>query len=149
MSAARKTTIVLGVIGGDVHVVGNHILAHALTEAGFDVMNLGIMVSQEEFIGAAIETRADAILIGSLYGHGEIDCRGFRQKCEESGIGDILLYVGGNLVIGKQDWEPVRRRFEAEMGFNRAFPAATRPADVAAMLREDLRQRQSGGAAHG
>lgn len=66
MSAARKTTIVLGVIGGDVHVVGNHILAHALTEAGFDVMNLGIMVSQEELIGAAIETRADAILIGSL-----------------------------------------------------------------------------------
>jgi len=25
--------------------------------------------------------------------------------CIEAGLQDILLYVGGNLVVGKQDWD--------------------------------------------
>ena len=59
------------------------------------------MVSQDEFIDAALANRADAILVSSLYGHGEIDCDGFRRRCTQRGLGDILLYVGGNLVVGK------------------------------------------------
>ncbi len=59
------------------------------------------MVSQDEYIDAAIETGADAIVVSSIYGHGDIDCRGLRERCIERGIGDILLYVGGNLVAGK------------------------------------------------
>ncbi len=64
--------IVLGVIGSDVHAVGNKILEMAFEEAGFKVINLGVMVSQEEFINAAIESDAAAILVSSLYGHGEM-----------------------------------------------------------------------------
>ena len=78
-----KRTMVLGVIGADVHAVGNQILNYAFTQAGFDVINLGVMVSQEEFIEAAVETDAKAIVVSSLYGHGELDCRGLREKCDE------------------------------------------------------------------
>lgn len=78
-----KKTIVTGVIGADVHAVGNKILTYALEQAGFNVVNLGVMVAQEEYIEAAIETKADAILVSSLYGHGEIDCNGLREKCNE------------------------------------------------------------------
>ena len=46
--------MVIGVIGADVHAVGNKILYHAFTEAGFEVVNLGVMVSQEEYIAAAL-----------------------------------------------------------------------------------------------
>ena len=46
-------TMVLGVIGADVHAVGNQILNFAFTQAGFNVVNLGVMVSQEEFIETA------------------------------------------------------------------------------------------------
>ena len=60
----RKKVLVIGVIGADVHAVGNRILYHAFTEAGFEVVNLGVMVSQEEYIAAAIESAADAIVIG-------------------------------------------------------------------------------------
>ena len=49
-----KKTIVTGVIGADVHAVGNKILTYALEQAGFNVVNLGVMVSQEEYIEAAI-----------------------------------------------------------------------------------------------
>jgi len=133
----QKKKLVLGVIGADVHAVGNKILYHAFTEAGFDVTNLGVMVSQEEFIDAAIETDADAIIVSSLYGHGELDCRGMRGKCDESGLGGILLYVGGNLVVGKQPFEDVERLFKA-MGFDRVFGPGTSPDVAIEALREDL-----------
>lgn len=120
-----KKTLVIGVIGADVHAVGNKILYHAFTDAGFNVVNLGVMVSQEEFINAAIETNADAIVISSLYGQGELDCRGMREKCDEAGLENILLYVGGNIVIGKQPFDEVEKRFK-EMGFDRSFPPEPR-----------------------
>ena len=62
----KKKVLIIGVIGADVHAVGNKILYHAFTEAGFDVVNLGVMVSQEEYIAAAIEANADAIERGVL-----------------------------------------------------------------------------------
>ena len=119
-----KKTIVTGVIGADVHAVGNKILTYALEQAGFNVVNLGVMASQEEYIEAAIETKADAILVSSLYGHGEIDCNGLREKCNEAGLKDIPLLAGGNLVVGKQNFEDVEKRFAA-MGFTKVYPPGT------------------------
>ena len=120
----NKKTIVTGVIGADVHAVGNKILAFALEEAGFTVVNLGVMVSQEEFIAAAIETDAGAIVVSSLYGHGEIDCQGMRAKCDEAGLKDIPLLAGGNIVVGKQEFSEVEARFKS-MGFTRVYPPGT------------------------
>jgi methylaspartate mutase sigma subunit len=130
-------TIVLGVIGADCHAVGNRILEQFFIGQGFEVVNLGVMVSQDEFISAAIETGADAILVSSLYGHGEIDCAGLRERCTERGIGGILLYVGGNLVIGKQSFADVEKKFK-QMGFDRVFGNDVDLAAAAAVLREDL-----------
>ena len=129
--------LVIGVIGADIHTVGNKILDYAFREAGFDVVNLGVLVSQEEYINAAIETKADAIIVSSLYGQGELDCRGMRDKCIEAGIPDIPLYVGGNIVIGKVPFEEVEPKFKA-MGFNRVYPPATPPETTIADLKEDL-----------
>ncbi len=130
-----KKKLVMGVIGADVHAVGNRILYHVFTEAGFEVVNLGVMVSQEEYIDAAIETGADAIVVSSLYGHGELDCRGLREKCDEAGLKGILLYAGGNLVVGKQPFDDVEKRFLA-MGFDRVFPPGTDPQIAVTALKE-------------
>jgi methylaspartate mutase sigma subunit len=132
-----KIIIVTGVIGSDVHTIGYKLLAYGLQKAGFKIVDLGISVSQEEFINAAIETRARAILVSSLYGHGEIDCQGLREKCQESGLKNILLYVGGNLVVGKQEWGEVERKFK-NMGFDRVAPPGTTPDAVANWLNADL-----------
>lgn len=139
---ADPVTIVLGVIGADCHAVGNKILEHVFRNAGFNVVNLGVMVSQEEFIAAAIETNAQAIVVSSLYGHGEIDCRGFREACIEAGIQDVLLYVGGNLVVGKADFAAVEKIFR-DMGFDRVFPPGTDPLEGVASLRKDLADRSA------
>ncbi|MBV7274599.1 methylaspartate mutase subunit S [Clostridium thailandense] len=131
-------TLVIGVIGSDCHAVGNKILAHSFTQAGFNVVNVGVLSQQEDFINAAIETNADAIIVSSLYGHGEIDCRGLREKCDEAGLKGILMYAGGNLVIGKQKWEDVHQKFK-EMGFDRVYAPGTSPEVDIRDLKVDLK----------
>jgi methylaspartate mutase sigma subunit len=138
--------LVTGVIGADTHIVGNRILSMALEKEGFNVITLGALTPSEDFIKAAIETAADAILVSSLYGQGELDCRGFRDMCVEAGLEDIVLYVGGNLVVGKQSWDEVEQRF-VDMGFNRAFPPGTRTPDVVTLLDQDFATKASGAAA--
>lgn len=133
----RQLTLVLGVIGADVHAVGNRILTYAFTEAGFKVINIGVMASQEEFINAALETNADVIMVSSLYGHGELDCRGLRDKAVEAGLGQIKMYVGGNLVVGKQEWSVVEKKFK-DMGFDRVYPPGTMPQEAIDDLRRDF-----------
>ena len=133
-------TAVLGVIGSDCHAVGNKILEHALGHEGIKVVNLGVMVSQDEFIDAAIETGARAILVSSIYGHGEIDCDGLRGRCIERGLDRILLYVGGNLVIGKREFAEVETLFKG-MGYDRVFAPSVDLAAVAQLLKQDIAAR--------
>lgn len=130
-------TLVTGVIGADTHIVGNRILSLGLEEAGFKVVSLGALTPADEFVKAAVETAADGIMVSSLYGQGELDCRGFRDLCIEAGLEGILLYIGGNLVVGKQDWDSVEKRYK-DMGFDRAFPNGTRVEEVVETLDKDF-----------
>lgn len=130
-------SIVIGVIGADVHAVGNRIIEYVLTNAGYNVVNIGVLSSQEDFINAAIEADAKIILVSSLYGHGEIDCRGMREKCIEAGLDDVILYVGGNIVVGKQDFCEVEKRFK-EIGFNRVFKPGTSIESVLPDIKADF-----------
>jgi methylaspartate mutase sigma subunit len=139
----RQKTLVTGVIGSDTHIVGNRILTMALESAGYKVVALGALTPAADFVKAAVETRADAILVSSLYGQGELDCRGFRDLCVEAGLEDILLYVGGNLVVGKRSWEETERTYLA-MGFDRAAPPGARAATVIEWLERDFAARSRG-----
>ncbi len=143
-NAERRRTLVTGVIGSDTHIVGNRILSMALEKAGYTVVALGALTPADEFIKAAVETAADAIMVSSLYGQGELDCRDFRDLCIEAGLEDILLYVGGNLVVGKQPWTEVEQRYR-DMGFDRAFPPGTRTDAVIAALEDDFGAPAAGG----
>lgn len=133
----NQKRLVMGVIGVDAHVVGNKLMENALRQAGFKVTNIGTFVTQQDFIKAAIETNAEAILVGTLCGHGELDCQGFREACIEAGRGGIHLVIGGNLVVGKQDFKVVAKKF-ADMGFNRVYSPGVSPNMVIKDLREDL-----------
>jgi methylaspartate mutase sigma subunit len=141
VNTVKTSVVVTGVIGSDTHIVGNRILSMALETAGYKVVALGALTPATEFIKAAIETNADAILVSSLYGQGELDCRGFRDLCIEAGLDAILLYIGGNLVVGKQAWPDVEKRF-LDMGFDRAAAPGTRIETVLAWLVEDLAGRK-------
>jgi len=137
-SGSPYPAIVIGVLN-DIHNLGVMVLRHALDRAGFKVVNAGALLAQDEFINAAIETDARAILVSSSYGHAAIDAEGFREKCVEAGLKDILLYIGGNLAVTRQQqrWEDIEATF-ARMGFDRVYSQETRPAQVAEDLMRDL-----------
>lgn len=130
-------TVVTGVIGVDAHIIGNRIIQKVLEKEGFKVISLGALTPAEEFIEAAVETDASAIVISSLYGQAQIDCQGFRDKCEEAGLEGILLYIGGNLAVGMQDFGEVEKTFK-EMGFDRVYSSTASLQDFVADLKGDL-----------
>ena len=87
----RTPTVITGTVGMDAHVIGTKVLSRALRDAGFKVVELGMQVTPDEFIHVAQETRADAILMTSNYGMAEHDLKGFNEKRQEAGLGDMLL----------------------------------------------------------
>jgi methylaspartate mutase sigma subunit len=143
MAQKTQRTLVTGVIGSDTHIVGNRILSMALEKAGYRVITLGALTPAADFVKAAVETAADAIMVSSLYGQGELDCRGFRDLCIEAGLDDILLYVGGNLIVGKHPWPAVEKIF-LDMGFDRAAAPGTRVETVIDWLQRDFAARAKG-----
>ncbi len=129
-------TVILGVIGSDAHVVGITILDQALSAAGFEVENLGVQTSQEDFAAAAKDNDADAVLVSSLYGHAEQDCQGFHELLAREGI-EATTYIGGNLAVGQDDFEQTRQTFRA-LGFDRVFDSETTPEEAIRALERDL-----------
>ena len=133
-------SIVIGTIGSDAHMIGGWVLQKAFKDAGFSVAFLGAVVPPKDFINAAIEVDADAILVSSMYGMGILDCEGFRDKCIEAGLTDIILYVGGTVAAPlelEKNWPEVERRFK-EIGFDRAFPNTVTAEEVVQILKADL-----------
>jgi methylaspartate mutase S subunit len=136
----RVPVVITGTVGMDAHVIGTKVLSRALREAGFKVVELGMQVSPEEFISVAQETKADAILMSSLYGMAELDLKDFNQKRMEAGLGDVLLYIGGNLVIGRYDPKEIEPKFKA-LGFDRVYPPGTEPEIGIEDLKKDLKAK--------
>lgn len=137
-------SIVIGTIGEDAHIIGAWVLKHTFEEAGFKVAFLGAVVPQQDFINAAVEVNADAILVSSSYGMGLIDCEGLRDKCVEAGLNDIILYAGGSVAPSvelENNWGEVERRY-IEMGFNRVFNNTVTAKETVALLKEDLGVKQ-------
>ena len=91
---------------------------------------------------AAQETAADAMMISSLYGMAELDLDGFRNKCTEAGLGDILLYVGGILGVSRRDFAEDEDKFK-RMGFDRVYPPETDIRIGISDLKADLSLRRA------
>ena len=132
----KAPTIITGTVGMDAHVIGTKVVSRALKHAGFNVVALGMQITPEEFISVAQETNADAILMTSLYGMSELDLKGFNEKRMEAGLGDVILYIGGNLVIGRYEPKEVEPRFK-NLGFDRVYPPET---DIVAVIESDLKK---------
>ncbi|MEE3335481.1 MAG: methionine synthase [Candidatus Latescibacterota bacterium] len=92
--AGRRKQIVMATVKGDVHDIGKNIVAVVLRCNGFDVTDLGVMVSADQILDAAREVDADIIGLSGLitpsldemvHAAGEMDRQQF----------DIPLLIGG------------------------------------------------------
>ena len=136
----KAPTVITGTAGMDAHVIGTKVLSRALKDAGFNVVALGMQVSADEFIRVAQETDASAILMTSLYGMAELDLKGFKQKCLEAGLGDVILYLGGILGIGRHDFKEDEDKFK-KLGFDRVYPPEADLTAAIADLWHDLKAK--------
>ena len=134
-------TIVTGVVGDDIHVMGIRLVEHALRSAGASVVSLGVMTPVREFVDAAVETAADAVVISSSNGHAAISCEGIHDVFAEAGLADLPLYIGGNLRVGSRSGahEEVVEQFTA-LGFRRVFEPNAGLDESLALIAADLDQ---------
>lgn len=132
-----RERVIIGVIGDDIHVVGNRIMQLALEESGFTVYNLRTRNRPGHFCQAALEVNAHAVFVSSLNGEGEYWCSDFRKYFNDVGLEKILLYVGGNIVVGKRDQEDVVNLFR-RYGFDRVYHQQPDISVAIADLHKDL-----------
>ena len=64
--SARRGTVLIGTVKGDIHKIGKDIVAMLLETGGFDVHNIGEDVSTSTFIEKASKVDADIIALSSL-----------------------------------------------------------------------------------
>lgn len=114
----------MGVIGDDIHVVGNRIAHLALEESGYTVFNLRTRNRPQHFFAAALEVNAHAVFVSSLNGEGEHWCTDFRTRFRNAGLDNVILYVGGNIVVGQRSQDDVVALFK-RFGFDRVYHQMT------------------------
>ena len=119
-SPELRPRVIIGVIGDDIHIVGNRIMQLALEESGCRVFNLRTRNRPEHFLQAALEVNAHAVFVSSLNGEGEHWCSDFRRRFDEVGLNGVLLYVGGNIVVGNRAEAEVVSLFKT-YGFDRVY----------------------------
>ncbi|CAG1021079.1 Glutamate mutase sigma subunit [Patescibacteria group bacterium] len=91
--------VVIGTSHGDMHTLGKRIVSGCLRSLMIEVIDLGVNVSAERFVEAAIEHDARVIAISSMMVHtarSEQGCLAVRQILKERGLEDrIKIIVGG------------------------------------------------------
>jgi methylmalonyl-CoA mutase cobalamin-binding domain/chain len=65
-AAAKKGTILLGVMFGDNHDIGKNLVQAVLAANGFKVIDMGVNVTPKAFIETAIKEKADIIASSTL-----------------------------------------------------------------------------------
>lgn len=112
--------IVTGVVGNDIHVVANRLIDISLQSRGYEVFNLGVNTSMQEFIDAVVETDSKVLLISSLNGEAESWCRDLETYKKQYELNDVLFVIGGNLSVGESSSDKIIPLFES-YGFDMVF----------------------------
>ena len=88
-------TVVLGTVKGDIHDIGNNIVASLLKAQGFKVFDLGKDVSAAAFIDAAETNNADIIAASALMSITRAGARDVAVLLRDRGMKDKYFYIVG------------------------------------------------------
>lgn len=86
----------IGTIKGDLHDIGKNLVSMMMEGAGFEVIDLGVDVSAEKFVGAIKEKQAQVIDLSALLTTTMVNMRSVIETLKTSGIRDsVKVVVGG------------------------------------------------------
>ncbi len=119
----RPIRILIAKPGLDGHDRGAKVIAHALRNAGMEVIYTGLHQTVEQIIKAAIEEDVDVIGLSVLSGAHIPISEKLMNRLEEEGAKDILVMMGGN--IPKRDFDRLK-----ELGVAALFPTGSKFDDI-------------------
>ena len=129
MALERKIRVLLAKPGLDGHDRGAKVVAHALKEAGMEVIYTGLHQTVPGIVNQAIQEDVDVIGLSIMSGAHIPICKKLTALIKEKGIVNTLILVGG--VIPGRDI-PVLK----EMGVGGVFPGGTHFDEIVGFIRE-------------
>ncbi len=118
--------VVLGTVKGDLHEIGKTLVGTMLTANGFQVTDIGVDKSPDEFIAAIKENNADIVGASALLTTTMLQQKQLVKALEEAGLRDkVKVLVGG---------APVTDNFAKEIGADGYAEDAISAVDIAYRL---------------
>lgn len=93
-SAEKGSKLLIATVKGDVHDIGKNIVSVVLACNGYQLVDLGVMTPPEQIVQAAIEHRAEAVLLSGLITPSLEEMRVVAEQFERAGL-NIPICVGG------------------------------------------------------
>jgi len=124
-NVASQGKVAMGTVKGDLHDIGKNLVCMMLEGAGFEVMDLGIDVSAEQFV-AAINDGAVIVGLSTLLTTTMPEMQNIIQAIEAAGLRDkVKVMIGG---------APITQNFSDEIGADGYSADAASAVDLAKKL---------------
>lgn len=117
---------IIGEVQGDIHDIGKNLVRMMLDIAGFEIIDLGTDVPNQEFIDAAVREDVDIICISSLMSTTMDNMGVIIQGLVDQGLRDrFKVMIGGG---------PISAKFAQQIGADAYSANATEAVEVAKSL---------------
>jgi len=126
----RKIRVILAKPGLDGHDRGAKVVAHALREAGMEVLYTGLHQTVPGIVNQAIQEDVDVIGFSIMSGAHIPICRKLMDILKKENINDKLIVVGG--VIPNRDIQVLK-----DMGVDGVFPGGTKFNEIVGFIRDN------------
>lgn len=94
IKAAGK--VVIGTVRGDLHDIGKNVVATLLKAANFEVIDLGVDISAEQFIETVKKENPDILAMSALLTTTMIEMESVMKALEKEGLRDkVKVIIGG------------------------------------------------------
>jgi 5-methyltetrahydrofolate--homocysteine methyltransferase len=103
-----RATMVLGTVKGDLHDIGKNIVALFLRSRGFEVVDLGVDVHEEQFISAVREHKPDILGMSCLMTATMAGMKDVISALTEAGLRNTVKVIVGGC--------PASQEFASEIG---------------------------------
>jgi 5-methyltetrahydrofolate--homocysteine methyltransferase len=118
--------VVIGTVNGDLHDIGKNLVSVMLEGAGFEIIDLGLDVSPDEFVKAVDAHHPDILAMSALLTTTMSNLKVVIDALKEAGMRDqVKVLVGG---------APITASYAEQVGADAFAPDASRAVSVAKSL---------------
>ena len=103
----KRGVVVIGSVKGDLHDIGKNLVSMMAEGAGYEVYDLGVDISSEQFMDAVKEHKADIVGMSALLTTTMPYMKTVIDHFESNGMGHVKMVIGG---------APINKPYADEIG---------------------------------